>query len=91
MHKAGRVIFRITNGSAFFFCTRDVSPKMSNGFIQTLKKTVMLQDETSDGCVGSRSHCSSKRRNSDYFPSSLYALMSKGIFDLFSLYLERLC
>lgn len=55
MHKAGKVIFRITNGSAFFVL-ETFTPNV-NGFIKTLK-TVMLQDETSDICVGSRSHCS---------------------------------
>lgn len=47
MHKAGKVIFRITNGSAFFFVLETFTPNV-NGFIWTLK-TVMLQDETSDG------------------------------------------
>lgn len=49
MHKAGKVIFRITNGSAFFVL-ETFTPNV-NDFISTLKKqTVLLQDETSDGC-----------------------------------------
>ena len=43
MHKAGKVIFRITNGSAFFVL-KTFTPNV-NGFIWTLR-AVMLQDET---------------------------------------------
>lgn len=40
MHKAGKVIFRITNGSAFFVL--ETFPLNANGFLWTLK-TVMRQ------------------------------------------------
>lgn len=48
MHKAGKVIFRITNGSAFFVL-ETFTPNV-NGFIWTLK-TVTLREETRDGRV----------------------------------------
>lgn len=54
MHEAGKVIFRITNGSAFFVL-KTFTPNV-NGFSMDFKKTVMLQEETSDSCVGSCSH-----------------------------------
>lgn len=48
MHKAGKVIFRITNGSAFFVL-ETFTPNV-NGFIWTLK-TVTLREETEDGRI----------------------------------------
>lgn len=80
MHKAGKVIFRITNGSAFFVL-ETFTPNV-NGFIWTLKKTVMLQDETSDSCVESRSRCSFKCPHSDGFSVSRFCRINRFFFSL---------
>lgn len=51
MHKAGKVIFRITNGSAFFVL-ETFTPNV-NGFIWTLNEK--LQDATRFNCVDGES------------------------------------
>lgn len=53
MHKAGKVVFKITNGSAFF-CTRDIHPNMS-------KKMLLLKKEKPAKVVLGHTHTADPR------------------------------
>lgn len=59
MHKAGKVIFRITNGSALFVLE---SFTLNANVLYGL---ITVQDETSNNGVGSCSLCSLKGLHSD--------------------------